>query len=245
MSVEKSSQLIAHSLKARIALCFIAFNLLLVPCALQPVYAAPCYGTKMPERNKFFAGVETNTVFKRYLENDQGKLRSAQYFLDLSYGVFDWLSIDLKGGAGNLKQRPIDSDEVDYPSGFAGGYGFRVKFLDRGKVKTVFGFQHISVHPKAIHLGDTKNQAILDDWQVSLLASYEISRITPYAGIKWSRMDYIHWVDTTRKRWMSDRTKDLGLVLGADIALAKNFWINIEGQLFDVEAASLRLNYAF
>lgn len=228
-----------------LAFFILVFQLYLAPCTLCLSYAAPCYGTRMPGKHKFVAGIESSTLFKRYLEDDYGKLRSAQYFLDLSYGVFDWLSIDLKGGAGNVKQRPVDSDELDYPSGFAGGYGFRVRFVDKDKIKAVFGFQHISVHPKKIHIGDVKNQAILDDWQVSLLGSYDISRFTPYAGIKWSRTDYIHWIDTARKRRMSDRTKELGLVLGTDITLAENFWINIEGRLFDEEAASLRLNYAF
>jgi len=245
MPVKASLQLIAHSWKSGIAICFIMLSLSFAPYGLQPVYGAPCYGTRMPGRNKFFAGVESNMLFKRYLEDDYGKLRSTQYFLDLSYGLFDWLSIDLKGGAGNIKQRPVNSDEVDYSSGFAGGYGFRLRLLDKNKMRMVFGFQHISVHPEKTYLGDIKNRAILDDWQVSLLGSYDISRFTPYAGMKWSRVDYIHWVDTTRKRRMSDRTKDLGLVLGADITLAKNFWINIEGQLFDSEAASVRLNYAF
>lgn len=190
-------------------------------------------------------GLENHTIFKRYLENESGKLRSLQNFLLLSYGVFDWLSIDLKGGAGYIKQHPVGSDEVDYPSSFAGGYGFRIRFYDDEKIKMVFGFQHISVHPKSVHLGDVKNKAVLDDWQVSLLASYSFKRITPYLGTRWSRLDYIHWVGDNRKRVMSDLTKSTGLILGFDLPLIERFWLNLEGQLFDREAVACSLNYSF
>ena len=61
-------------------------------------YAAPCYGTRLPEKNKIDLDLQNYTILKRYQENDLGKLRSTQDFLLFSYGVFDWLSIDLKGG---------------------------------------------------------------------------------------------------------------------------------------------------
>jgi hypothetical protein len=210
-----------------------------------PSYAAPCYGTRMPQQKKFFTGAQTNIIFKRYLENSFGKIRSAQDFLLLSYGLCDWLSIDLKGGAGNIKQRPSDSSEIDYTSSFAGGYGFRLKFYEAKKIKAVFGFQHISVHPKMRRVGEVKNRAILDDWQVSLLASRDLGKITPYLGMKWSRLDYIHKVDDNRKRVMSDLTKSLGAIAGIDIPLNEKFWLNLEGQFFDTEACAISLNYSF
>ncbi len=207
--------------------------------------AAPCYGTKMPQRNKFFAGVQNYTVFKRYLKDNYGKLRSMQDFLQVSYGVFDWLSIDLKGGAGNIKQHPVGSDEIDYSTNFAGGYGFRMKLYEREKVKLTWGFQHISVHPKSVHLGDDKNKAVLDDWQFSALGSYSFSKITPYIGTRLSRMDYIHWVREGRKVKLSDLTKSVGLILGMDFSLTDKIWINLEGQFFDSEALAFSLNYSF
>lgn len=208
-------------------------------------YAAPCYGTKMPQKNKFFLGAENYTIFKRYLENSYGKVRSMQNFLLLSYGVFDRLSIDLKGGAGNIKQHPLGSDEIDYPSAFDGGYGLRVKILDTEKIDLVGGFQHISVHPKSVHIEGVKNKAILDDWQVSVLGSYSLGRVTPYLGTRWSRIDYIHWVEEDRKRRMSDLTKSIGLICGVDLGITEKIWVNIEGQFFDSEALAFSLNYSF
>jgi len=207
--------------------------------------AAPCYGTRMPEKKKLFSGIETHTIFKRYLKDNYGKLRSTQYFLLLSYGLYDWLSIDLKGGAGNIRQHPVGSDELDYPSSFAGGYGFRLRFYNQNNIKAVLGFQHISVHPRSIDIGNTKHKAVLDDWQVSLLASYDFKKFTPYLGTKCSRVDYIHWKDTDRKRQMSDLTKTMGLVVGSDFNITPKLWLNLEGQFFDGEALAVSLNTSF
>lgn len=222
------------------------FALLTVHCTLYTkCYASPCYGTTMPERNKFFMGLQTHAIFKRYLENEMGKIRSTQHFLLLSYGAFDWLSIDLKVGTGNIKQNPQNSSEIDYTSNFAGGYGFRIKAYDKNKTKIVFGFQHISIHPKSTHLGDDKHKAILDDWQVSLLASRKFLKLTPYLGARWSRADYIHRNVGDRKRVMSDLTKGIGLIFGVDLLVNERVWLNLEGQIFDSEAFAFSLNYKF
>lgn len=207
--------------------------------------AAPCSGTKMPEQDRFFWGFTSHTIFKRNLEADYGKLRSTQHFFQFSYGIWDWLSLDLKGGAGNIKQHPLGSDEVDYTSSFAGGYGIRIKLYDWSKIRMVFGFQHISVHPKTVRLGDVKRKAVLDDWQVSLLASYDFSKVTPYLGAKFSRVDYIHWIEEDRERRMSDLTKSLGLVCGLDINLTEKTWLNLEGQFIDGQALACSFNFKF
>ena len=220
-------------------------SLLVILSLATSSYASPCYGTKMPEKKGIFLGLQNHALFKRYLKDYYGKFRSMQNFLLLSYGVFDWLSIDLKGGVGNIKQHPEGSSEMVYPSFMGGGYGFRLKFLDWEKTKMVFGFQHISVHPHTIFIGPVKHKAVLDDWQFSLLGSYSFKMITPYLGTKWSRADYIHWTDGERKLEKSDLTRSVGLVFGFDVPLAKNLWLNLEGQFFDSEAAAFSLNYAF
>ena len=226
------------------------FVILVVFCALQSKFnaasfAAPCYGTKMPEKKQVFLGLQRYDVFKRYLEPDNGKLRSSQEFLLLSYGVFDWLSLDLKGGAGLIKQHPVGRDELDYPTFLAGGYGFRIKCLDKSNTKIVFGFQHISVHPKTIHVENVKHKAVLDDWQFSALVSYSFKRITPYLGTRWSRLDYIHWENGERNRVKSDLDKSVGLIAGFDIPVTQKIWINLEGQFFDSAALAFSLNYGF
>lgn len=208
-------------------------------------FAAPCYGTKLPKGRQFFMGLGAYSVLKRELTAEYGKVRSLQDFFLLTYGIFDWLSIDLKGGAGNIKYRPDSGNGLNYPVYLAGGYGFRLKFYDTGKSKAVFGFQHISVHPWSVSVDGTKHKSVLDDWQFSLLASYEFSGLTPYIGTRWSRMDNIHWVNGSRKLEKSALGKSVGLITGIDIPLREKIWVNLEGQYFDTAAVSASLNYAF
>ena len=208
------------------------------------LYAAPCYGTRMPQKGKFFAGLESHSIFKRYLEKDNGKLRSTQYFVLLSYGAYDWLSIDLKCGGGNIKQHPENRAEIDYSLNFAGGYGLRLGLYDNDNTRMVFGFQHISVHPKSRRLEDGRNKAVLDDWQVSILLSQRFGKATPYLGTRWSRLDYIHRIDDERKRVMSDLTKSVGLIFGLDFAPTDKIWFNLEAGFLDSQAVAFSVNFA-
>jgi len=206
-------------------------------------YAAPCYGTKMPPKKEIYLGLQSYSIFKRYLEHEAGKLRSLQELFLLSYGVYDWLSIDLKGGAGYIKQHPTGSDELDYPTYMGGGYGFRLKLFKGQDTQWVFGFQHISIHPKTIDVGPRKHKAVLDDWQFSTLISYDLKKVTPYCGARWSRADYIHWIDRQRDRVKSDLKKSFGLIVGFDFPITKRVWLNLEGQFLDSEALAFSINY--
>ncbi|MCM8787703.1 MAG: hypothetical protein NC935_06605 [Candidatus Omnitrophica bacterium] len=209
------------------------------------IFSAPCYGTKIPKQHKIFIGLQTYNIVDRDLENNMGSVRSLENFLLLSYGVFDWFSLDLKIGAGDIRQNPLDSDEIDYPRSFSGGYGLRIRLYNKNNFKSVFGFQHISVHPKKVIVGNSVNRAILDGWQVSFLASYDFKFITPYIGGRWSRVDYIHKVNNERKRIMSDPDRSFGFVFGFDIPIDERFWLNLESQFFDSQAYSFSINYSF
>jgi len=200
----------------------------------------------MPKQFKFFSGTQYYNIFNRYLDHpDNGKMRSQQEFILASFGVFDWLSIDLKGGAGDIKQKPENIDQRNYSAFLGGGYGFRLRLYDKDKIKAVFGFQHISIHPHIIHPAGVKNKAVLDDWQLSALASYEFKKITPYLGTRWSRCDYINWVNGERSRVKSDLDKSVGFIYGCDIAITDKWWVNLEGQAFDSDAFAASLNYSF
>lgn len=223
-----------------------SFLLILVLSPPQSL-AAPCYGTKMPHKKEVVMGVQTYTFLQRHLEAGYGTLRSFQHFYLLTYGLTDWFSLDLKGGVGNIKQRPLTSSELDYPSEFAGGYGFRMKIFEnlQEDIKAVWGFQHISVHPGTIYVEGLKNESILDDWQLSLLASKSFCAFTPYLGVKLSRVDYIHRENDQRKRKMSDLTQSWGIVVGIDIPLNEKTYINLEGHAIDEDAFSAAVMYKF
>lgn len=224
----------------KILLYFFAYFFISNSC-----YAAPCYGTKMPEKNQLFGGIQTYSVLKRYLKNQNGEMRSLQNFVLISYGIYDWLCLDLKGGAGYIRQQPCGAERIDYATYLGGGYGFRMGLYDSEKTKIVFGFQHISVHPHKVHKNGIKRKSVLDDWQFSLLASRDFSKLSPYLGTRCSSMDYILWVNGERNRIKSDRTKNVGLIVGVDITLNEKAWFNVEGSFFDAEAFATSLNFRF
>ncbi len=209
------------------------------------ILAAPAYGPRMPDRGKFFCGIQDYTLLKRNLEKENGKMRSVQNFFLLSYGVLDWLCLDLKGGAGYIKQHPKEKTEIDYPTYMGGGYGFRVQLIKNARyaTKLIFGFQHISIHPKHIQINGVKYKGVLDDWQFSLLLSKEMGKITPYLGTKWSRTDYINWQDNHRNRIKSDLTHSVGIIVGIDLPVRNNTWVNLEGHFLDEKAFSFAVMF--
>ncbi len=209
------------------------------------LFSAPAYGPQMPPQRKFFCGIQNYTLFKRNLEGRNGKMRSIQSFFLLTYGLRDWFSIDLKGGAGYIKQHPEGVDEIDYPTYLGGGYGFRIKLMENAyyATKLIFGFQHISIHPKHIQINGIKYKGVLDDWQISLLFSRKLGKFIPYLGTKWSRTDYINWQDNERNRIKSDLTHSIGIILGIDFVIREDLWVNIESHLLDEKAFSCALMF--
>lgn len=208
--------------------------------------AAPAYGTRMPERFQWFVGGQTHYVSERTLEGDHGEIRGLQHFLNLSFGVTDWLCLDVKGGAGNIRHERISGRDLAYPTFVGGGYGFRLRLYEQAKTKAVFGFQHISIHPYTRNVGEDKHKSVLDDWQLSCLVSYAVNqKWTPYAGAKVSRMDHIYWKNGERDRIKSDESRAWGMVLGTDWNVTERVWINVEAQALDVEAVSASVNIEF
>lgn len=214
--------------------------------AVNSAGAAPTYGTDMPGRGRYATGYQSNIVFKHDLNDSNGNIKSDQHFYDLSYGVYDWLTVDGKIGFGDLRRKGGIHPKVDYNYGFAGGYGFRIKVWKNEKYKArgVLAFHHISVHPQARTLNNDGYKSIYDDWQTSLLGSKEIGPINPFIGLKLSLGDYIYWVnDIDRKRKTSDCF--VGLVVGTSVKLNKEVYVRIEGHLFDETALSTGIYYTF
>lgn len=209
-------------------------------------FAAPCYGTRMPHQFQIYGGVQSYSILNRKLEGDYGKIHSQQEFALLSLGVFDWLSLDLKGGAGNLDTVSGPQGDINYNTFLAGGYGFRLRLYDNELNKVVFGFQHISVHPFAKMVNNNKNKVVLDDWQFSLLGSHDFKIVTPYIGTRFGWMNQIHWTNGgNRKLEKSDLGRSVGLIAGLDIPVSKKVWVNVEGQFLDATAVAGSINFSF
>jgi len=223
----------------------VIISLLVIFSMTQCVFAAPIYGPELPEKHEFHIGGQTHYVNEKELQGDHGQMQSLQHFMLVSFGVTEWFSLDFKGGAGDVHIDGEDGSTLKYPAYMAGGYGFRIKLYEKKKSKVIVGFQHISVHPYSIWIGNTKHKAVLDDWQWSVLGSYEFSGINPYLGVKWATMDYIHWEDGERNLIKSEENKRIGCVVGANVPLSDKWWFNVEAHLIDTEAASFSLLYRF
>lgn len=213
------------------------------PCL---ILAAPTDGTDIPYKGKYVTGYQNNIIFKHDLADSYGNIKSDQHFYTLSYGVFDWLTLDGKIGFGNAREKGGVNPKVDHHYGFAGGYGFRLRILDNVKnnVRVVTGFQHISVHPASRNLNGDKREAIYDDWQVSLVSSKDIGRVTPFAGAKLSLGNLIQKTnDIDRKNRPPEYYA--GVILGCSVKLTKNTYISVESHFIDETSLTSGFYYKF
>lgn len=208
-------------------------------------YAAPLYGPDMPKRNQWYMGFETLLVFKRDMHKALGEAKSSQYFLNTSYGIYDWFSFDGKLGAGDVEFDTREAGRLDFDFGFAGAYGVRFKiYNDQPKrIKAIFGFQHISAHPPKEEVNNVKYSAIWDEWQLSLLVSKGIGKIDPYLGVKASQL-YIIRKDNMQSDWSWNGARDhFGIIVGSNVDLLRNWYFNLEGRFIDETAISMALSY--
>jgi hypothetical protein len=135
---------------------------------------------------------------------------------------------------------------LNYNTSFAGGYGFRIKGYENKAlgIKTVAGFQHISIHPPTASPASDNHRVIIDDWQGSVLVSKDIGNLVPYLGARYGTVDFIKWVnDHDRRRIKSE--KMLGLVIGVDYLMAMDTRLNIEGDFIDGEELSVGISRDF
>ncbi len=223
-------------------MCALLVLVLICPTAS----AAPAYGTKMPKQKEFFSGIQHYEIMDRHLKNDQGDMRSRQEHVLLSYGVTDWLSLDLKASMGTIEHKAASGDRIKYKDPvWGGGYGFRIRLYEGGPVKIVTGFQHISIHPKTREISGVEHNAILDDWQGSALISYDLKKCTPYTGVRYGVTDYIHRQGVERKRISPSGSRRTDMILGVDIPLGEKVWVNLEGAAGTGSAVATSLNFRF
>lgn len=214
--------------------------------ATYSLYAAPTDGTNIPYKGEYRTGYQSNAIFKHDLASNYGNVRSIQNYYTLSFGVFDWLTLDGKIGFGNLREKGGDHPKIEHNNGFAGGYGFRLRVLDddKNKVRIVTGFQHTSTHPASRNLNGDKREAIYEDWQGSLVASKDIGRLTPFAGAK---VSYGNLIQRTNEIDRKNRPPAYyaGVVIGCDVRLTKNTYISVEGHFIDETSLSSGFYYKF
>jgi hypothetical protein len=200
----------------------------------------------MPKEKKWILGLQGDFLIGRDMKDNQGETSGNRYFLTASYGVFNWICFDGKIGMGDVAWHNSDPGNMHFNSGFAGAYGFRIKGYENKKlgIKTVAGFQHISVHPPTVSPDSDHHRVIIDDWQGSVLASKDFDKFTPYIGSRYGTVDYIKWVNEhDRKRIKSEDM--FGAVIGFDYLIKKDIRLNIEYDFLDGEEVSLGVSRDF
>jgi hypothetical protein len=209
-------------------------------------YAAPCYGTYMPKEKKWIWGPQGDFLIHRDMKDSQGETSGNRYFLTCSYGVFNWICFDGKIGMGDVSWHNSDPGNLNFNSGFAGAYGFRIKGYENKElgIKTVAGFQHISVHPPTTSPNIDHHRVIIDDWQGSVLISKDFNKLTPYVGTRYGTVDYIRWVNShDRKRIKSEDR--WGVVAGMDYLVFKDTRLNVEYDFIDGKEISAGISRDF
>lgn len=225
--------------------------LLLTTILFEPaaeLRAAPSNGTRLPPKGGVELGYEYNTIFKRRLARSYGDLTSQNHFYTASFGAFDWLSLDGKIGVGDVTQEGASAlPTLEYNTGFAGGYGFRIEVFEERRygVRLLAGFQHISVHPQDRSADDDKYESFLDDWQGSALVAKDFKFLTVYAGLKGSDCEIVYKVNKHDKsRRFSEN--HIGFLSGLELYLFGNkAHLSVEGRFFDETALSTSVSYLF
>jgi hypothetical protein len=225
-----------------------AIHIAVILLVLYPIglYAAPTDGTNIPYKGEYRTGYQNNTITKHDLANNYGNIRSSQNYYTLSYGVFNWLTLDGKIGFGNVVENGGDHPKVVHDYGFAGGYGFRMRVLDdeKNRIRIVTGFQHTSTHPQAKKQDGDKRDAIYEDWQGSLIASKDIGRITPFAGAKISYGNLIEKANNIDRK-NRPPAYYAGVVIGCDVRITKNTYASVEGHFIDETSITSGIYYKF
>ena len=211
-------------------------------------FAAPSNGTKLPTKKRLEVGYEYSLMYKRPLDRSYGNLRAQSNFYTVSYGIFDWLCLDAKIGLGNVRQKGgIHLPKLEYRTGFAGGYGIRIRAFNHAKsgVSVILGAQHISIHPQDRSIDDDKYECFLDDWQISGIMSKRFKYITPYAGMKVSDCEIVYNINKHDKKRRYSKSH-IGLICGADILLFEDkLRINLETRFIDETGLSTAIAYLF
>jgi len=227
-----------------------AFLLCVCVCILQPEESrgAPSNGTRIPPGGRAEAGYEYSVIYKRPLKYSYGNLASQNHFYVVSLGLFGWLSLDGKIGIGDMTLKASSHlPKLEFNTGFAGGYGFRIKAYEKKEwdLKAILGFQHISVHPEERSAGNDKYETFLDDWQVSGLVSKKFKFLTPYVGMKGSDCEMVYKINKhDKKRRFSEY--HIGLITGLDFYFFEDkLRANVEGRFFDETALSTSITYLF
>lgn len=211
----------------------------------QNVSAIPSEGNFLPSLHKTIWGVQFNNIFRRDFNKVEGKASTTQYFIKASYGITERFFLDGKVGVGNVSFERDDGLDLDFSTGFAGGYGLRYIVYEnqKKKIKSIFGFQHVSAHPFKDTVNNVEHRIIWDEWQGTWLFIKEYEKADLYFGPQYSTAQLKYKVDDLRRRLKSEDS--WGMLVGGNYKIDKNISINAEARFFDEWALNFGISHKF
>lgn len=225
----------------RIIIIFLASLLLLS----QDCSAIPSEGNFIPGLNEVIWAVQSNNIFLRDFNKVEGKASTAQSFVQASYGIGERFFLDGKLGIGSVSFELNDGTDLDFSTGFAGGYGFRylVHENKQKSIKSIMGFQHISCHPFKDTVNDVPYRVIWDEWQGTWLFIKEYEKIAVYCGPQYSTAQLKYKVDSLRRRLKAEDA--WGMLVGGNYNIYKDMTIHAEVRVLNEWALNLGISHKF
>ncbi len=207
--------------------------------------AIPSEGNFLPAKQKTIWGFQFNKIFLRDFNKVEGKATTKQYFLKASYALTERFFLDGKIGLGSISFKRNDGTDLDFSTGFAGGYGFRylVYKNEQSMWKSIVGFQHISCHPLKDTVDDVNHRIIWDEWQGTWLFIKAWEKADFYFGPQYSTAQLKYKVDDLRRRLKVEDS--WGLLFGGDYRFMKKTSINVEIRVLDEWAVNTGICYKF
>ena len=177
----------------------------------------------------------------------------------ISYGIFDALDIYVKLGAANYDFKgDVKKVEENLSAGNVFLYGGGIKFvyeLEHGWIIGAAAEYLTSEHEldfSAVNLTTgvvtTAEYAVcrLQDWQVAPYVAKKIAAFTPYFGARYSDFRMVQKNPDSIMRWdnlVFRADRNVGVFMGTDWKIGKNFKLNVEGRFVDETAISLGAAY--
>lgn len=241
-------------------------------CLPMVVYAASIGGAETQGQGKFAIGLDQEFVFDRDLEFDKANWDLAaegvssiekieidklyRTMVKTSYGLTDNLDIYLKLGVADFKAKSDYTKSNRARTGIYDGknafaYGFGTKGTSKlgdwliGADLQYLRHQH-DWTPKGDFEGEG-NEATIQEWQVAPYVGYKIGNFVPYLGVKYSDLRAkAVWGGADAGDWEKGKADDnVGVFVGTDYKIGKNFSLNIEGRFVDETAMSFGATYKF
>ena len=215
--------------------------------AVSPINAVaiPSEGNFLPALRKTIWGFQFNKIFLRDFNKIEGEGMTKQYFLKASYALTERFFLDGKIGLGSIKFKRNDGTDLDFSSGFAGGYGLRYLVYQNNRKgwKSIFGFQHVSCHPFKDMVNDVNHRIIWDEWQSTWLFIKEWKKAALYFGPQYNLAQLKYKVDENRRRLKAEDS--WGLLFGGNYRFMKKASISAEIRVLDEWAINTGICYKF